>query len=216
MEISGGNYENPVLLLGTAGDEEKKKTSTELREVRFVYIDHSLWNTNDHEHMQAYFLKYAKDIKGAMKKTPLMVTGGFRTRSVMEAAIQDGFCDIVGVARPLCGDPKCVDRLLNGEIDSLPSWEETIKAPWFPEKLSGYVRLLRVAKLGLGLQSWCYVQLIRMSNDQEPDLTKSLYSCMTEMGEFEEKMASSLKGLDKTSGTSLNKKATSSFFSSCL
>ena len=151
-----------------------------------------------------------------MKNTPLMVTGGFRTRSVMEAAIQDGFCDIVGVARPLCGDPKGVDRLLKNEIDSLPSWEETIKAPWFLEKLSGYVRLLRVAKMGLGLQSWCYVQLIRMSNDQEPDLTKSLYSCMTEMGEFEEKKASSLKGLDKTSGTSLNKKASSSFFSSWL
>lgn len=64
LEISGGNYENPVLLLGTEGDEEKTKTSTELRE--------------------AYFLKYAKDIKRAMKQTPLMVTGGFRTRSAME------------------------------------------------------------------------------------------------------------------------------------
>jgi 2,4-dienoyl-CoA reductase-like NADH-dependent reductase (Old Yellow Enzyme family) len=47
LEISGGNYENPVLLLGTGGDEEKKKTSTELREVLcFLHRAFTL-NTNN-------------------------------------------------------------------------------------------------------------------------------------------------------------------------
>ena len=174
--------------------KKNKKTSTELRE--------------------AYFLVYAKDIKRAMRRTPLMVTGGFRTRKAMETAIRDGSCDVVGVARPLCGDPKCVDRLLKGEIESLPSWENIIKAPWFLEKLSGYVRLLRIAKLGLGLQAWCYVQLIRMSKSLSPDLERSLYSCITEMDAYEKKKSASLQGLDEIHGTSLNKKKhTSSFWS---
>jgi len=49
---------------------------------------------------EAYFLKYAKDIREAIAGSGccLMVTGGFRSAAVMRTALQ-GECDMVGVGR---------------------------------------------------------------------------------------------------------------------
>ena len=62
---------------------------------------------------EAYFLDYAKDIRAAFKGA-LMVTGGFRSRAGMDAALQANACDIVGVGRPLCVDSNVVNKLLSG------------------------------------------------------------------------------------------------------
>ena len=83
LEISGGNYEQPRLL-GVSGREQDAvavRPSTRIRE--------------------AYFLEYAEAIK-RVAQMPLMVTGGFRSRAGMEAALRSGVCDVIGIARPLC------------------------------------------------------------------------------------------------------------------
>jgi len=183
LEISGGNYENPVLILGT---DEKDQSSTALRE--------------------AYFLKYSRDIKQAMVRTPLMVTGGFRSRSAMDSALSGGYCDIIGIARPLCGDPQCVEKMLSGAVDALPSWERMIKAPWLLEQLASSLKLLRLAKHGLGLQMWYYANIIRMGEGKRPDLQLSLFSAMRQMAAYEERKSASLLGLDDTVGTALHAK----------
>lgn len=54
---------------------------------------------------EAFFLEFAKSIRQKFRSTPLMVTGGFRTRKGMEAAVREGDCDIVGIARPAVLDP---------------------------------------------------------------------------------------------------------------
>ena len=109
LEISGGSYEQPAMmdLEGVEAQyEENKPASTIARE--------------------AYFLSYAEEIR-KVAKMPLMVTGGFRSRAGMEAAIEFGACDLCGVARPLCVDPDVPKKLLSGAIDAAPSWEKTLR-----------------------------------------------------------------------------------------
>lgn len=87
IEISGGNYENPVLMTG--------KESTRNRE--------------------AYFIDYAEKIRSQMQHAPLMVTGGFRSSLGMRDALDSGACDMVGLGRPLAFDPSFAEKVLNDE-----------------------------------------------------------------------------------------------------
>lgn len=64
LEISGGNYESPSMMLGPYAFEDMTKlsalgTSTQIRE--------------------AYFVEFAKQIKASMNKAAVMVTGGMRS-----------------------------------------------------------------------------------------------------------------------------------------
>lgn len=108
LEISGGSYEQPQMM-GIEGLEpahEAKRESTRRRE--------------------AYFLQYAEDIATAAR-TPLMVTGGFRTRAGMEGALASGAASVIGIARPLCVDPDSPRKLLGGETDALPAFESQLR-----------------------------------------------------------------------------------------
>jgi hypothetical protein len=49
----------------------------------------------------------------------------------MEDAIKSGACQVIGVGRPLCGSPGCVGDLLDGSIDALPAYENTLSLPWY-------------------------------------------------------------------------------------
>ncbi|NKB77823.1 MAG: oxidoreductase [Gammaproteobacteria bacterium] len=98
IEISGGNFEEPK-----AYQHSSKNEFIEARE--------------------AYFLEYAAAIKAALK-IPMMVTGGFRSTSVMNDAIASGKIDLIGMGRPFITDPTFAAKLLSGEIDRAPVIEE--------------------------------------------------------------------------------------------
>ncbi|MCH7313111.1 NADH:flavin oxidoreductase/NADH oxidase family protein [Acinetobacter sp. ANC 3882] len=89
IEISGGTYENPVNIVSTNG----QKTSTQQRE--------------------AYFLEFAEKVRTTVK-TPLMVTGGFRSQSGMQEALASGGLDLVGLGRGLIVEPNFPALLLKG------------------------------------------------------------------------------------------------------
>lgn len=108
LEISGGNYEQPKMM-GQEGLEPvfkgQVRESTRARE--------------------AYFMAYAEEVLKTAK-TPVMVTGGFRSRAAMEEAV-DGGVAMVGIGRPVCVEPDAFARLLSGEIDVLPAFEQHLK-----------------------------------------------------------------------------------------
>lgn len=62
---------------------------------------------------EAYFLEFAEKIRGEVK-TALMVTGGFRTRAGMDAALTSGACDFIGIARPLAVETDAPANLIAG------------------------------------------------------------------------------------------------------
>lgn len=90
IEISGGTYEAPAMAGAKA---ESRKASTIARE--------------------AYFLEFAEKIRQHVA-CKLMVTGGFRTVEGMNAALESGACDFIGIARPLAVEVDLPERLIAG------------------------------------------------------------------------------------------------------
>ena len=85
IEISGGTYEAPAMM-------GKRKKSTIIREV--------------------YFMDYIEKAR-KITTTPLMLTGGFRTASVMKDSIASNQFDIIGIARPFALYPNIGNEIFN-------------------------------------------------------------------------------------------------------
>lgn len=67
---------------------------------------------------EAFFLDFAQIVRQRFRDVPLMVTGGFRTRKGMEAALKGGACDLVGLGRPAVMNPSLPNNvLLNPEVN---------------------------------------------------------------------------------------------------
>jgi 2,4-dienoyl-CoA reductase-like NADH-dependent reductase (Old Yellow Enzyme family) len=142
LEVSGGTYEQPRMVV--AG-RVPMKDSTHQRE--------------------AYFLEYAANIRAACN-TPLMVTGGFRSSAAMGSALQTGQVDVIGLGRPLITTPDAPRRLLAGEMPVLPTHELSLRID--EGALAADER--EEAKMW-SIQGWFAVQMLRMGDGVEPDLS---------------------------------------------
>lgn len=139
LEISGGSYEQPAMM-DIEGLEPREapvqKASTVARE--------------------AYFVDFAKTMRGTVS-LPLMVTGGFRTRAAMNAAIETGGADVIGLGRPLCVDPAGPAKLLAG-AEGLERWEQKLKL--LPPALGFLNRLKLIQSVeGFAITYWFYTQI---------------------------------------------------------
>lgn len=108
-----------------------------------------------------------------------MVTGGFRSRSAMESAL-DGDCDVIGLGRPLCWMPDFPQRLLSRELDRVDRVEDRLK---FAERgwRSPASPLLPLRMLNaFGAQSWYYCQLFRLADGDPADMNAGLLSSLRE------------------------------------
>lgn len=92
IEISGGTYEAPAMM-------GKRKESTVKREV--------------------YFMEYIEKAR-KITDTPLMLTGGFRTASVMREAVASDQLDVVGIARPFTVYPNIGNEIFDNSRTSFP------------------------------------------------------------------------------------------------
>ncbi len=92
IEVSGGTYEKAAMM----GRQLKK--STQEREAYF-----------------ADFIVKARKVT----KAPLLLTGGFRTLSVMAKAIENKEVDFVGIARPFAVNPFLAKELIEGKITTI-------------------------------------------------------------------------------------------------
>ncbi len=146
IEISGGTYEAPEMSGGAV------RTSTRERE--------------------AYFLRYAQDIRARIPHTPLMVTGGFRTATAMREALASGATDVVGLARPLVTEPDLSKHVLaGGDVRS------TV-AP-----ISTGIR--RIDEMAMMEVSWYARQLHRMGAGKEPSKQpRGIWSLLAVFGEM--------------------------------
>ncbi len=144
LEISGGTYEQ-LSLIGVEPTDVRK--STRKRE--------------------AYFIEYAEKIKQSAK-IPVMITGGFRSRDVMERAIESGEVDIIGLARPLCTDPNCSAKLIQQSIDSVDCYEDKLvlgKGFWGNNSSSNLIKAIN----SFGQVGFYYWQIIRLSKGLSPE-----------------------------------------------
>jgi 2,4-dienoyl-CoA reductase-like NADH-dependent reductase (Old Yellow Enzyme family) len=167
LEVSGGNYEQPRMM------DSDGLSPGEARSAR----------------REAYFLDEAARLRAAVK-TPLMVTGGFRTRVGMEAALQSGACDLVGLARPLCVAPDGPAALLAG-AEALPSPEATLRlgpGPLSPSSSNAMVKMLN----GFGVQAWFCQQILNLAAGQAPDPSLPVWKALWRYQSRETAMAKAL------------------------
>ena len=132
LELSGGSLEQPKVVGVAVKDEgeDGKRTSTAKRE--------------------AYFIAMASAVR-AVAAMPVMVTGGFRSLEAMEAALQAGEVDVIGIGRPFIADPGIAAKLLAGQVDRAPAPEAGLDL--------------------FHLQAWFNVQLERLADGLDPDLS---------------------------------------------
>lgn len=128
IEISGGTYEEPAMM-------QTKKQSTIERE--------------------AFFLDYVKKAKKVIK-TPLMLTGGFRTASFMEESIATDQFDVVGIARPFALYPNLANDIFSGKLEKLV----------LPMPKTGFKAIDDLGGLEL---PWYELQIHRLGDGKEPD-----------------------------------------------
>lgn len=144
LEISGGTYEQ-LSLIGVEPTEVRE--STRKRE--------------------AYFIEYAERIKQSAK-IPVMITGGFRSRDVMERAIESGEVDVIGLARPLCTEPDCSAKLIQQTIDNIDYHEEKLVLGTGFWGNNSPLNLIKAIN-SFGQVGFYYWQIIRLSKGLAPE-----------------------------------------------
>lgn len=143
LEISGGTYEQ-MSLLGVEATEVRDST----------------------RRREAYFIEYAEQIK-AVANMPVMITGGFRNRSVMQRALINGEVDVIGLARPLCTQPDCAKQLIQESIEQLDDYEHKLvlgKGIWGNNSRLDLIKAIN----GYGQVGFYYWQIIQLSNGLPP------------------------------------------------
>lgn len=136
IEISGGSYERPAMMVGNT-----KKQSTVERE--------------------AYFMDYVEKAKKIIK-TPLMLTGGFRTVEVMENALAENKVDVIGMARPFTVYPNLAKQILNKEISKID----------LPQPKTGIKIIDKTGSLDI---AWHELQIKRLGQNKAPKRNLSAY-----------------------------------------
>jgi 2,4-dienoyl-CoA reductase-like NADH-dependent reductase (Old Yellow Enzyme family) len=150
IEISGGSYESPVMLgasgVGADCEPPPVRASTAARE--------------------AYFFEFARALRKELR-APIMLTGGLRSRAGMQAALDEGV-DLLGVARPTCVDQRCVKALIEGRIDRLESWEESLRREKGLFSARSPIAFIGMLANFAGIY-WFYAQLYRLAKGAPPN-----------------------------------------------
>jgi len=157
LEISGGTYEQMALLGRGEPSAERQAASTRRRE--------------------AYFLEYARDIRSAARDLPIMVTGGFRTPTLMREVVATGEVDVIGIARPFCVAPDVAAQVLSAGLSALPAPEKELRLGPGVFGPSSSNRTLRTLN-GQAEVAWFYSQIIALSEGREPDLSLGVWRAL--------------------------------------
>jgi 2,4-dienoyl-CoA reductase-like NADH-dependent reductase (Old Yellow Enzyme family) len=129
IEVSGGTYERAAMVGSVQKDSTKQR--------------------------EAYFIEFIEKVRTKVK-SPLMLTGGFRTAAAMANAMDSGELDFVGLGRPFCLFPNVANDLLNGTMAdcSVPSL---------------HTGVLKIDRSGMLETPWHMFQLVRMGKGLDPD-----------------------------------------------
>lgn len=171
LEISGGNYEQPAMMdMEGLEPAEEPRASTKARE--------------------AYFLQFAEEAVG-VARMPLMVTGGFRTRTAMDAALASGAVDLIGIGRPLCVVPNICADLLSGAATEAPRYEQTLRLGdgfWGPNSKNATMKALN----GFAAMAFFYENLYLLADGKETDAAMALLPAFIRFQMTERKAARQL------------------------
>ncbi|KAF4963990.1 hypothetical protein FSARC_8040 [Fusarium sarcochroum] len=142
VHVSGGTFEKPAMFLGASLGQGEDKNGR----------------------MEPYFKSFSRIVKSRFPELPVIVTGGFRDRASIEAALASGESNMIGLARPAAVDPHLpASIILNQDVDdaSATFYHPKVEAPWI-------VRQVGVTALNVHMDNaWYLSRLSRMSKVNE-------------------------------------------------
>jgi 2,4-dienoyl-CoA reductase-like NADH-dependent reductase (Old Yellow Enzyme family) len=169
LEITGGTYEQPSFFGVGAPELVAHRQSTQARE--------------------GYFASYAAAVR-EVATMPVMATGGFRSAESILAAVDDGVCDVVGLARPMCVTPDAPRRLLDGAVARLPTPFETLRLSEVSR--AGLTEREAEAAEKVGQRNWLYMLIFDMADGLTPHLDRPLDEALRECASREDATAAAL------------------------
>lgn len=178
LEISGGCYEQSAMMTGTA---DNKGSRTSAREAYFLdfaekvrkLVFHSNSKLSNGNGATTAANGNGHATNGHTNGVALMLTGGFRSATVVMDALQRGIVDIVGMGRPFIMQPQRVKELIE------------LSAKQDVEALKGFHFVDANLKTGVpeteaGLQNlWHQYQMIRISENKPPDYNMTFVWALT-------------------------------------
>jgi 2,4-dienoyl-CoA reductase-like NADH-dependent reductase (Old Yellow Enzyme family) len=174
IEISGGTYEQP------------KMANIEGLEPSFdPFLSRST------RAREAFFARFAPEMRRHVKRAKLMVTGGFRSASGMADAIRNDGIDLVGLGRPLCLFPEVPAAILSGELDGFEAWEHKLRLGPGLLGPKSPITLIKAIN-GFGTMSWYNEQLLRMADGKAPDVNMNFLAAFLRAGKREKQVARAL------------------------
>ena len=174
IEISGGTWEQPKMAniegVEPAFDPFVSKASRD---------------------REAYFARFAPEMRKHLKRTKLMVTGGFRTARGMADAIANDGVDLIGLGRPLCLDPSAPAALLRGVSVNLVQPDARLRLGSGLLGPQSPIKLLRAIN-GLGSMTWYNEQIIRLGAGLDSDPKMKFLPAFIRMQNRDKRMARAL------------------------
>jgi 2,4-dienoyl-CoA reductase-like NADH-dependent reductase (Old Yellow Enzyme family) len=174
IEISGGTWEQPKMAniegVEPAFDPFVSKASRD---------------------REAYFARFAPEMRKHLKRTKLMVTGGFRTARGMADAIANDGVDLIGLGRPLCLDPSAPAALLRGVSVNLVQPDARLRLGSGLLGPQSPIKLLRAIN-GLGSMTWYNEQIIRLGAGLDSDPKMKFFPAFIRMQNRDKRMARAL------------------------
>lgn len=128
IEFSGGTYESSAMIDGAVACRSNRKP-------------------------EPYFVACAKRFAWELT-VPMMLSGGFRTRTAMIDAVESGAADVIGLARPIAVEPDFPRRILDGTTEISLAKPEKIGNKKVDDLLSGAWYQEPTARLRRGNATW--------------------------------------------------------------
>jgi 2,4-dienoyl-CoA reductase-like NADH-dependent reductase (Old Yellow Enzyme family) len=98
---------------------------------------------------EPYFLEYAEQFARELT-VPVMLSGGFRTRTAMIEAVESGAADVIGLARPIAVEPDFPRRILAGTTEVSLAKPPKVGNKNIDDLLSGAWYQEQIARVGRG------------------------------------------------------------------
>jgi hypothetical protein len=126
---------------------------------------------------EAYFVDFALAMRSKIS-VPLMVTGGFRQKVVMQQALDSGGADLIGLGRPMCVMTDAPAQLLAG-LAELPRYENRLAL--FPSWLAFLSKVNALKAMAtFAVQYWYFAQIDRLGRNGKADPALSVFQATKE------------------------------------
>jgi 2,4-dienoyl-CoA reductase-like NADH-dependent reductase (Old Yellow Enzyme family) len=113
---------------------------------------------------EAFFIEFARVLRQKFPDLILMLTGGFRTRAGMQAALDENACDLVGLGRIAVANPAWPKENLDPSVsdEQAQLWLGAVQQSWLLSKVP-------IPVIGAGAESDYYSgQIKRMGDGLKP------------------------------------------------